>query len=66
MLVLSRKKLESIVIDGRITIDILDCGRNGVRLGITAPAEVKIVRHELLMDQEDQQMELTSLLASAR
>lgn len=66
MLVLSRKKLESIVIDGRITIDILDCGRKGVRLGITAPAEVEIVRHELLTDQDDQPMELASLLASVR
>ena len=41
MLVLSRKKQESIVIDGHTTITILDCGRGGIRIGITAPADVR-------------------------
>jgi carbon storage regulator len=48
MLVLSRKKQESIVIGDGITIAVLDFTGNRVRLGITAPAGVKIVRHELL------------------
>jgi carbon storage regulator len=52
MLVLSRKKQESIVIAGGITITILDFDGNRIRLGITAPDEVKIVRSELLTDQE--------------
>jgi carbon storage regulator len=62
MLVLARKKLESIVIDGRITVEILDCGRHGVRLGITAPRAVKIVRSELL-SRDRQPTELAALLA---
>lgn len=51
MLVLSRKKQESIVIGGRIIVTVLDFSGNRVHLGITAPADVKIVRHELLTDQ---------------
>ena len=50
MLVLSRKKLESIVIDGRITVTVVVCEGNRVRLGIMAPDNVNIVRQELLMD----------------
>jgi carbon storage regulator len=65
MLVLARNKRESIVIDGGITIEILDCGRQGVRLGITAPAEIKIMRRELLFDETDAEMELATLFASA-
>jgi carbon storage regulator len=52
MLVLSRKKQESIVIGGGITITVLDCEGSRVRLGITAPAEVKVLRLELLLDQK--------------
>ena len=51
MLVLSRKKQQSIVIAENITVTILHCGGNTVRLGITAPAGVGIIRSELLTDQ---------------
>ena len=47
MLVLSRKKNESIVIDGGIVIEILQIGREQIRIGVTAPAEVKVLRGEL-------------------
>jgi carbon storage regulator len=47
MLVLSRKKNESIVIDGDITITILEIRGNTVRLGIECPQEVPVVRQEL-------------------
>ena len=60
MLVLSRKNQESIVIDGRITITILDFGRKGARLGITAPAELSIVRNELLTSEAERSMELAA------
>ena len=47
MLVLSRKAGESIHIDNvKVTIVRLD--RNRVRIGIEAPAEMKIMRGELL------------------
>ncbi|MGD0517337.1 MAG: carbon storage regulator [Thermoguttaceae bacterium] len=48
MLVLSRKPDESIVIDGRITITILEVRGNKIRLGIEAPKEIPIVREELI------------------
>jgi carbon storage regulator len=54
MLILSRKKQERIVIDGRITVTVLECGGNRVRLGITAPTDVKLVRHELWTDQRSE------------
>ena len=52
MLVLSRKKLESIVIDGRITATILEYGARGVRLGMAAPPEVGILRQELVLEYD--------------
>lgn len=47
MLVLTRKKNDVIVIDGRITIEVLHVKGSGIRLGITAPDEVSIRRGEL-------------------
>lgn len=47
MLVLSRKKNETIVIDGNIQIEVLKIKGNTVRLGIKAPAEIKVLRGEL-------------------
>jgi carbon storage regulator CsrA len=47
MLVLSRKKNETIIIDGRIKVEILKIKGNTIRLGITAPKEMKVLRGEL-------------------
>lgn len=47
MLVLSRKPGESIVIDGRIVVKVLDIGRGRVQVGIEAPREVPVERSEL-------------------
>jgi carbon storage regulator len=47
MLVLSRKAEESIVIDERITITILEVRGNQIRIGIDAPQEVPVIRKEL-------------------
>lgn len=44
MLVLSRKKHESIVIDDRITVTVIEVVGNKVRLGIEAPREVPVHR----------------------
>jgi carbon storage regulator len=48
MLVLSRKKNESIVIDGNIKVTILAIRGRQIRLGIEAPQDVPICRSELL------------------
>ncbi|RJQ55742.1 MAG: carbon storage regulator [Nitrospiraceae bacterium] len=47
MLVLTRKSDESIKIGDDITITIVEIKGNSVRLGIKAPARMKIYRDEL-------------------
>lgn len=47
MLVLSRKKNESIVIDDHVVITIVEIRGDKVRLGIQAPKEVPIHRSEV-------------------
>ncbi len=46
MLVLSRKKNESIVIDGNIVITVVEVRGDKVRIGIEAPSEVPVTRPE--------------------
>jgi carbon storage regulator len=48
MLVLSRKLDESIVIDKRITVRILEIRGGQIRLGIEAPKEIPVIRQELM------------------
>lgn len=47
MLVLSRKVNEEIIIDGRIRVQVLQVKGKTIRLGISAPSDVKILRGEL-------------------
>jgi carbon storage regulator len=47
MLVLSRKKNESIIINDDITIVVVDIRGDKVRLGIEAPKEVPVHRQEV-------------------
>lgn len=47
MLVLSRKKGESILIGDHIEITILDASSDSVKIGIKAPREIEVLRKEL-------------------
>ena len=47
MLVLTRKKMETIRIGDDITIQVLQTGRGRVKLGIQAPAHLRVLRGEL-------------------
>lgn len=47
MLILGRREGDSILIEGGIRIVVVSCDRGGVRLGIEAPAETKILRGEI-------------------
>lgn len=47
MLVLSRKKNESIVIDNDIVVTIVEIRGDKVRLGIVAPKEIPVHRQEV-------------------
>ena len=55
MLVLSRKKNESIVIDGRFIVTVIEIQGDKVRLGVDAPKEVPVHRkevHEAILREE--------------
>lgn len=47
MLILRRKKNESLLIGENIRITIIDCASDGVRLAIDAPKQISILREEL-------------------
>lgn len=53
MLVLRRKVGESIILDGVICVSVLAVEGERVKIGISAPAEVTIVREELLRSPPD-------------
>lgn len=50
MLVLSRKLGESIIIDENIHVQVLSVQGSRVRLGITAPRGVSIIRSEIELE----------------
>ena len=52
MLILTRRKEESIIINGDIKIKILGIDRGVVKLGFEAPDEVVMLREELLADDK--------------
>lgn len=47
MLILRRKKNESILIGNDIRVTVSECSSNWVRLAIEAPKQISIVREEL-------------------
>ncbi len=47
MLILTRKRGESIVIDGKIEIKVTDISDEKIKLGVEAPADMKVYRKEL-------------------
>ncbi len=51
MLVLSRKRYERILV-GNIIITVCHIGPNSVKVGITAPKDVNIVREELIQSAD--------------
>lgn len=53
MLVLRRKVGESVILDGTSTITVLAVEGERVKLGISAPPDVSIVREELLRAQHE-------------
>ncbi|MCX5767505.1 MAG: carbon storage regulator CsrA [Gemmatimonadetes bacterium] len=59
MLILSRKEGDSIVIGGDIRIIVLSTDRHGVRLGIEAPTDVRILRGEIVSQVEKENQRAT-------
>jgi carbon storage regulator len=60
MLVLTRRLGETIIIDGNIKVTLLAVGPGKVRLGITAPPDVRVNRLEV--EQRDAQGATSSRL----
>ena len=54
MLILGRKPGDQIVIDGGITVTVLACEKGSVRLGFSAPADVTILRGEIVRQVAEQ------------
>ena len=48
MLILSRRVGDAILIGDGIRLVVLACDRRGVRLGIEAPPEVRVLREEIV------------------
>jgi len=57
MLVLRRKVGESIILDGVISVSVLAVEGERVKIGISAPSDVTIVREELLRTVSDAPLE---------
>ena len=53
MLILTRKIDQSIIIQGNIQIMVLGVERDRVKLGIAAPADVQVLREELVTEAAD-------------
>lgn len=54
MLVLTRKKNESIIINDNIEITIVDVQGEQVRIGISAPRSVSIYRKEIYLEIKEE------------
>ena len=52
MLVLSRRKNETIYIGDDITITVAEIRKDRVKIGISAPKEIAVMRQELLGTQQ--------------
>ncbi len=54
VLILTRKADQAVVIDGTTTVRVLSIDGDRVKLGIDAPAEIAVVRDELLREVADE------------
>ncbi|MDN5352596.1 MAG: carbon storage regulator [Clostridiales bacterium] len=57
MLILTRKKNESIIIDGNIEIQVISIEEGKVKLGINAPKEIEILRSEIVHKVQESNLE---------
>lgn len=60
MLILARKPGESLVINDKIEITIVEVSGDKVRIGIDAPKDVKILRKELIQTVESNKQAVNS------
>ncbi len=65
MLILGRRVGDSILIEGGIRIVVVSCDRGGVRIGIEAPPELKILRGEIAQQVASENQRATASPASS-
>jgi len=56
MLILSRRKDESIIIDGNIEIKIIEIEDGKIKIGIEAPKHIEIMRKELYIRIQEENL----------
>ncbi|MGL4849677.1 MAG: carbon storage regulator CsrA [Clostridium sp.] len=61
MLVVSRKKEQSIIIGEDIEIKVISVENGVVKLGIEAPKDVSIVRKEIIVEVENENKEASKI-----
>jgi carbon storage regulator len=66
MLILRRKKNESILIGDNIRVTITECASNGVRLAIEAPKQISVIREELFEAEKMNKASLAPESSSVR
>jgi len=66
MLILSRRAGESLTIGDEITITVVGVNGNQIRLGITAPREVRVLREEIYKAMHEENRAAASVLDSGR
>lgn len=54
MLVLTRKKNESVILNENIEITVLEIDGDQVKLGIQAPKDIEILRKEIIIKIEEE------------
>jgi carbon storage regulator len=53
MLVIRRRPGESVLIGGDVEVEVIDIGLTRVKLGITAPKEIVVLRKEVRLTREE-------------
>ena len=67
MLILARRVNEQIVINGDITVTVVDIGRGRVQVGISAPLDMSIHREEIYRRiQNERQLHANAPAGDAR
>ncbi len=49
-LVLTRRRNESFIVDGKTTVTIIGCSHGKVRIGIDAPPDIHVIRDDVQND----------------
>ncbi len=66
MLILSRRLGESLTIGDEITITVVGVNGNQIRLGITAPREVRVLREEIYKAMHEENRAAATALDSGK